>query len=856
MRVAIVAPYPSESPDLSIVHEFSPSTFRTPTPTGDRPRKDSIFPESELDFSVDNSMTIPSLTAAQRVRVFTSRYTYTILVGVFIIFSMFSDDVRLVGTRPSADPVFFSLSVVTIVVLMADCGLRFWTLPEYRWSFTFGVDLLANLTILCDVGWIWDSKVSTSGRLIKTVGQASRVASRASAFVKIVRFVRMMRIIKMYNNVDQLMHTKTVQERELNIANERNRLMELRMRRIHNSTKSTINASVRVSTDIPTMRREKKLPTYKRLYQVKKVKTVILNEPGKEIPMESRLSRTIVTATVRHLFLVVSAMSLIFTFCAIEVYFQQPSSYKYGLNLLEEAQQTALFQGTWDQFIDYHTKEDMETLTYLEVGNLTWEGKISVSDLRLVETLYVYTEDCVAVMDLRTQVRLSALLNICKTILFCGLLLVCMAFVVHDYNVSVLYALERMLLLVRKIARDPLLILRAQSPLVSEQQLKRFCCCTSSEDYGAFELNLLENTFRKIGVLLALGLGTAGCDIISASIKSASNINPLLPGKKIFAVFCFVSIHDFDKLALDLREDVLLYANNVARMVHCVSEIYQGQINKNLGDVFLLVWKFGEDDIVMASSRQSLNPFSPNVRLRTTLALLSAIKIQAKLAKSTSMKRFTARTLISLNVSVGLHVGWAFEGPIGSDLKIDATYLSPHVNLASRVESAAKIYQVYVTASEEFAYRLDEAVRPYLRHMDTVILKGTETPLKLYCFDMSLSNLEESKSGITKEKVQHSKSKIKEALDYHYFTAAELVTQSGQIAEMRADYTAEFFEQYENALLLYLAGEWRKARRAFKDTCLKLVPLDGPTTAVLSFMEAGGYTAPAGWQGYRVLGSK
>ena len=33
----------------------------------------------------------------------------------------------------------------------------------------------------------------------------------------------------------------------------------------------------------------------------------------------------------------------------------------------------------------------------------------------------------------------------------------------------------------------------------------------------------------------------------------------------------------------------------------------------------------------------------------------------------------------------GLHVGWAIEGPIGSELKIDASYLSSHVHMASRL---------------------------------------------------------------------------------------------------------------------------------------------------------------------------
>ena len=38
----------------------------------------------------------------------------------------------------------------------------------------------------------------------------------------------------------------------------------------------------------------------------------------------------------------------------------------------------------------------------------------------------------------------------------------------------------------------------------------------------------------------------------------------------------------------------------------------------------------------------------------------------------------------------GLHVGWAIEGPIGSEFKIDASYLGPHVNMASRLEGATK----------------------------------------------------------------------------------------------------------------------------------------------------------------------
>lgn len=50
----------------------------------------------------------------------------------------------------------------------------------------------------------------------------------------------------------------------------------------------------------------------------------------------------------------------------------------------------------------------------------------------------------------------------------------------------------------------------------------------------------------------------------------------------------------------------------------------------------------------------------------------------------------------SVKMGFGLHVGWAIEGAIGSEFKIDASYLSPNVNMASRLEAATKQFGVPV----------------------------------------------------------------------------------------------------------------------------------------------------------------
>jgi class 3 adenylate cyclase len=47
----------------------------------------------------------------------------------------------------------------------------------------------------------------------------------------------------------------------------------------------------------------------------------------------------------------------------------------------------------------------------------------------------------------------------------------------------------------------------------------------------------------------------------------------------------------------------------------------------------------------------------------------------------------------------GLHCGWAIEGAIGSFFKVDASYLSPNVNMSSRLEAATKQYGVNILVS-------------------------------------------------------------------------------------------------------------------------------------------------------------
>ena len=81
----------------------------------------------------------------------------------------------------------------------------------------------------------------------------------------------------------------------------------------------------------------------------------------------------------------------------------------------------------------------------------------------------------------------------------------------------------------------------------------------------------------------------------------------------------------------------------------------------------------------------------------------------------------------------GLHFGWAVEGAIGSHLKVDVSYLSPHVNAAARLEAATKQYGVKTLMSASFLCLLSRPVRDtYTRPVDVVVLKGTAGPVVVH----------------------------------------------------------------------------------------------------------------------------
>lgn len=115
-------------------------------------------------------------------------------------------------------------------------------------------------------------------------------------------------------------------------------------------------------------------------------------------------------------------------------------------------------------------------------------------------------------------------------------------------------------------------------------------------------------------------------------------------------------------------------------------------------------------------------------------SLLSFLKIAAETKRSEPVRAYSHNPRIlkrfgkgyKVAFGLGLHVGWAIEGPIGSDFKVDASYLSPHVNVSMTLEGSTKIYGVPLLMSELFYLLLSLKTKVALFNIDLYCCRSTK----------------------------------------------------------------------------------------------------------------------------------
>ena len=470
----------------------------------------------------------------------------------------------------------------------------------------------------------------------------------------------------------------------------------------------------------------------------------------------------------------------------------------------------------------------------------------------------------VALFSTRAKMQFLAVMAILKTLfIMCMLIGSSLAFN-KDAQIFVIGPIERMMTLVKKLSDNPLDAAIGASSYTEEEEEAR------KEGY---ETALLEQTLERIGQLLQVGFGAAGAEIIGKNMNTGSGkLNPMIPGKKITAIYGFCDIRQFTDTTECLQEEVMVYVNKLGSLTHTLTHSYYGMANKNVGDAFLLSWKVCDgklegfttfDDLATEEQRLSANEhircLATNGALRikkqitpsqmADAAVTAFVKCQIDLELANSegnlkcyatyasvIKRFGPG--FKIQMGFGMHVGWAVEGAIGSELKIDATYLSPHVEMSDRLEASSKIFLAKLNISHWLVNLCSPGLKDLMRVIAHIRVEGVPIPFKVWTYDVTdpLRSF-----GLTTVGINPASGK-QDLPDWKH----------PDYTEIQKSLHPDFLATFRGALAQFADGDWPEAKDTFEH-CLKLKPQDGPTLYTTGFMRSCNDKCPDDWDGTHYL---
>ena len=350
------------------------------------------------------------------------------------------------------------------------------------------------------------------------------------------------------------------------------------------------------------------------------------------------------------------------------------------------------------------------------------------------------------------------------------------------------------------------------------QDLKEIDISNSPNDditYLAANFNLLSSRVNYL-------LDTFQKFVPEAVIKRARkemNIN-LRQGGPLELTILFSDIRSFtyrtEVLGTDIIDLLNVHYNSVINRV----KVRNGEIGSIIGDAILA--SYGHDDSV--KSNKSYDAIASAWDITTvTYRLRSSIENvrQNRIAENKPLTLEEQKVLDAalLDVGVGIDGGVVYYGNVGSENRMQSTFIGDNVNSASRLEGLTRIYRVPVIVSE---YVKNEAIKDSRTNenfefyeLDTVLVKGKTEGVKIYI-------------PLCKKKV--------------------LIDGAEPNPDWAYENVKSKFEVFKKALDLYYKGDWKEARVLFKESELSVGQ---------EFIDRiGKKNAPENWSGIWTMTSK
>ena len=621
-----------------------------------------------------------------------------------------------------------------------------------------------------------------------------------------------------------------------------------------------------------------------------------------------KLSEILLNKNKQKVIILILIELICFTVLNPSNYITKKSSLEIGFKLFNtfNSNNESDFSFYYNLYINKH--KDIKTpLIFLKIGNLEYGNFEEVLKLREQERISFNEKcsnynnmnnnskeiNCNAVFNYKYANKLNALLSLIKTILSCMILYFGNLWFSIDLSKMLLDPTDAMVERVKLISDNPLQVIHDEEKKKIEkvieeekekdndnEKAKVTCLCfptnknsSQNNSKNLLETEILEKTISKIGALLALSLGDAGTEIISRNMKenSTGDVNPMIPGKKVCAIYGFCDIRNFTGLTEVLQEKVIVFVNDIADIVHQYAFEYGGSANKNIGDAFLLVWKFDNRFTYISKKNQELKVYNcEQVNQICDMALISILKMFAGIQKSKEISKFRNLYDIvqkfggdAIKIGFGISLGWSIEGAIGSNFKLDASYLSPNYNMANICEEKTKEYGVELVMCDKFVENLSNEAQKNTRILD--IVYDEDEPVGFYTVDFDTNELlnneedldelenpeDNKKSSAAMKGIKRFKKRIERRQNLEMATSIppkknfwnDFEQGDKDWEKMRNNYSLDFFKYYNKGFDEFHFGDWSLAKELLQKA-LKFKKDDKPTQRILDIMKNYNYSKP------------
>ena len=372
----------------------------------------------------------------------------------------------------------------------------------------------------------------------------------------------------------------------------------------------------------------------------------------------------------------------------------------------------------------------------------------------------------------RQERRNEALVQLFSTIFILLLWLFGVTAFAGPVMVLVVLPIERMVRLLGMLMVDPL---GYQSTsryrrFVAEEDELTVNTRWTKEVLKGMETSFLMSTILRIGSLMQVGFGSAGVEIIRKNLekKQGGNLSLLTSkGITVSCIFLFCDIRQFTDATECLQEEVFVFTNRIAAVVHSFCHSYGGSANKNVGDAFLCSWLldappndadsgFGGGEQLYAKNNQADKCLLCVVKIIMALHHDSYyIETMSEAPRQRLLAKLKKRPGPVVQMGCGVHAGKAVQGAIGSERKIDATYVSEAVEMSETLESSTKKYGLKMLMSNSFHTLLHPNNRQRCRLVDQIVIPNDEKEdeddltimyerddiIELYTYDMDVDAL-------------------------------------------------------------------------------------------------------------------